>query len=41
MIDPRYSVTGSGVGLSEKQKQLIALADSTPGNAVSRSVNCR
>ena len=28
MIDPRYSVTGSGFNLSEKQKRLIALADS-------------
>jgi alkylation response protein AidB-like acyl-CoA dehydrogenase len=28
MIDPRYSVTGSGVALSEKQQRLIALAES-------------
>ena len=28
MIDPRYSVTGSGLNLSEKQKELISLADS-------------
>ena len=28
MIDPRYSVTGSGFHLSEKQKELIALAES-------------
>jgi alkylation response protein AidB-like acyl-CoA dehydrogenase len=28
MTDPRYSVTGSGFSLSEKQKQLIALAES-------------
>jgi len=28
MIDPRYSVTGSGVNLSHRQTELIALADS-------------
>jgi alkylation response protein AidB-like acyl-CoA dehydrogenase len=28
MIDPRYSVTGSGMALSEKQQRLIALAES-------------
>ena len=28
MTDPRYSVTGSGFALSEKQQQLIALAES-------------
>ena len=28
MIDPRYSVTGSGFELSDKQKELIALAES-------------
>ena len=28
MSDPRYSVTGSGYALSEKQKELIALAES-------------
>ncbi len=28
MIDPRYSVTGSGIQLSEKQKELLALAES-------------
>ena len=28
MIDPRYSVTGSGIRLSEKQKELLALAES-------------
>jgi alkylation response protein AidB-like acyl-CoA dehydrogenase len=28
VIDPRYSVTGSGLKLSEKQNKLIALADS-------------
>ena len=28
MTDPRYSVTGSGFHLSEKQKELIALAES-------------
>jgi alkylation response protein AidB-like acyl-CoA dehydrogenase len=28
VIDPRYSVTGSGLNLSERQKKLIALVDS-------------
>ena len=28
MIHPRYSVTGSGLDLTEKQRDLIALAES-------------